>query len=359
MNEIKLEVNLQSKKRLTRWNIFIFTFLLVFFLTVIQKINPDFKNLSLVSPIPAQNQTFKEILPKLQSVPNDFKLKKESSIIETTFASSAFDNASSYIAVDFDTGTVIAEKNISKPLPIASLTKIMTAVVALDLAKSQEQIVISRNATNEEPTKIGVVENQTMTVEELLSAMLMTSANDAAAALKDGVNNKYKSPIFIDSMNKKASIIGLKNTNFSNPQGFDNSKNYSSTEDLAILTRYALKNYSTIKNIVDKDYRFIAANNNHKQFDLYNWNGLLGVYPGVSGVKIGNTDEAGYTTVVMSERNGKKIIVVLLGTPGVLERDLWASQLLDFAFQKSANLVPVSVSEVSLRQKYSTWKYWN
>src|SRR5258708_9357722 len=183
MNEIKLEVNLHSKKRLTRWNIFIFTFLLVFFLTVIQKINPDFKNLSLVSPIPAQNQTFKEILPKLQSVPNDFKLKKESSIIETTFASSAFDNASSYIAVDFDTGTVIAEKNISKPLPIASLTKIMTAVVALDLAKSQEQIVISRNATNEEPTKIGVVDNQTMTVEELLSAMLMTSANDAAKVL--------------------------------------------------------------------------------------------------------------------------------------------------------------------------------
>ena len=109
----------------------------------------------------------------------------------------------------------------------------------------------------------------------------------------------------------------------------------------------------TLKNLLP------PKDQNHKQFDLYNWNGLLGVYPGIFGVKIGYTENAQKTTIVASQRDGKKVLVVLLGAPGVLQRDLWASQLLDQGFEKLANLSSINITEEELREKYSTWKYWN
>lgn len=358
MKNINFELNLQSTKRLTRWHIFVFTFILIFFLTIFQKVYPSFR---INSPIRqnSENNVLNSVLPKLQKIPNDFKIKKETSIIESTYASEDFDNASSYIAIDYDTGEVIAEKNMNKKLKVASLTKIMSSVVSLDLTNPNDQITISQNASAQEPTKIGVVAGQKMTVKELLNAALLTSANDAIQALADGINYKYGANVFVGAMNKKASVIGLSDSNFSNPEGYDLGKNYSSAEDIAIAARYALKNYPVIRDIVKKDYEFLPASVNHKQFDLYNWNGLLDVYPGVEGMKIGNTDQAGFTTVVVSKRDTKKIIAVLLGAPGILERDIWTSELLDYAFQKSANLPPVSISENQLKEKYSTWKYWN
>lgn len=361
MKNFEFELNLHNQKNLSRWNIFFFTFLVVFVITILQYLGLNLKNININGSSHTKPPVLNNVLPNLEKIPNNYKVKEPTSLIQSSYASSSFDfdNASSYIAVDFQTGDVIAEKNPSQSLPIASLTKIMTAVVALDLAKPNSQIIISQKAQEETPTKIGVVKNQKMTLEELLNAMLLTSANDAAQAVKDGIDNIYPEPVFIGAMNKKASMLGLTNTSFSNPQGFDSKNNYSSTKDLVILSRYALTNYPLIAKIVSKDYQFISANKNHKQFDLYNWNSLLGVYPGVTGVKIGDTDEAGNTMVVVSQRGDKKILVALLGAPGILERDLWTSDLLDFAFQKSANLPPVQITEKELRSKYSTWKYWN
>jgi len=108
-----------------------------------------------------------------------------------------------------------------------------------------------------------------------------------------------------------------------------------------------------------KDYELLPENKNHKQFDLYNWNGLINVYPNTQGLKIGNTNDAGNTTVVLSEREGKKVLVVLLGAPGVVERDLWASQLLDYGFEKSKGLARVNLTDQDLLNKYATWQYWN
>lgn len=358
MRNFEVEVKLGKKSTLTRWNIFWFTFILIFVLTIIQHF---FKSpLSIISPMPSSDQIFQKIIPKLDQKPTSYRLKEPTSFIQSTFASANdYDSIPAYTAVDTNSGDVIEEKNLSKPLPIASLTKIMTAIVALDLANPNEQITISKKASAEEPTRIGVVEGQKMTVQELLDAMLMTSANDAAQAVKDGINAKYGSDIFIKAMNEKARFLGLTNTNFTNPQGFDNPNNYSSVGDLAILTNYALNNYPLIANIVQKDYLFIPATSTHKQFDLYNWNGLLDVYPGTIGMKIGNTDDAGYTTIVVSQRQGKKITAVVLGAPGVLQRDTMASEILDNAFQKSSNIQPVNITESDLLTKYATWQYWN
>lgn len=360
MKNLEFQFNLNKNKTISRLGLFIFTFLIVFLFTFLQNLGVSFKVFDFAGTATVKDHTFDKILRKLQNPSNNYKLKKQSSIIAPTFASPVYDNASSYVAVDYDTGDIILEKDSLAKFPIASLTKIMTAMVSLDLAKPSEQITISKAAVNQEPTTIGVVENQKMTVEELLNASLLTSANDAAQALKDGINREYNSSdIFVKAMNAKARFLGLKSTSFSNPQGFDNGQNYSSAEDLAIATHYALVNYPLIANIVKKDYQFILKTENHKQFDLYNWNGLLDVYPGVLGVKIGNTDEAKYTSIVLSRRGEKKILAVVLGAPGVLERDLWTSEILDDAFQKSDNLQPVNLTETTLRQKYSTWKYWN
>ncbi|MDO8498297.1 MAG: D-alanyl-D-alanine carboxypeptidase family protein [bacterium] len=312
----------------------------------------------LSSPIPEKLNIFNFLKPKLEEKINNFQLQKETSFITSTYAAADYEEASAYIVVDSDSGEVLANKNLSQRLPVASLTKIMTAVIALDLSSPDETFTVPQRASLVEPTTIGVVPGERMTLQELLQASLMTSANDAVEVIREGVDQKYGQEVFVKAMNEKASILGLKDTHFQNPQGFDNPGQYSSVADLAVLSHYALTQYPLVSETAHKDYQFLPADLDHKQFDLYNWNGLLDVYPGVSGLKIGNTDDAGYTTVVVSERDGHKLMVVLLGAPGVLERDLWASQLLDLGFGKF-NLSPVGITEAELRAKYATWKYFN
>ncbi len=314
----------------------------------------------LISP-KAKDFIFDNVADKVDTMQNDYKITQPLSFIAQAEAdtNAIYSNASSYIAINSDTGSVIMQKDPEQKLPIASLTKLMSAVIALDLAKPDELITIPPQATNITPTIIGVIPGQKMSIGELLHAMLMTSANDAAEVVKDGIDYKYKEKVFVRAMNEKAQFLGLKDTHFANPQGFDNTNNYSTAYDLAELTHYALTHYPLIAQIVSQDYLFLPENQNHKQFDLYNWNGLLDVYPGVYGVKIGNTSSAGYTMIVGSKREGNDILVVLLGTSGILQRDLWASALLDDAYQTEFGLTPINITAAQLQKKYGTWKYYN
>ena len=183
----------------------------------------------------------------------------------------------------------------------------------------------------------------------------MTSANDAAKVIQEGVDTQLGQPIFIKAMNEKAKFLGLTDSSFANPQGFDDPNNYSTVKDLSILSEYALKNYPLISEIVKKDYVFLPANSIHKQFDLYNWNGLIGVYPETIGMKIGNTDDAGKTTIVVSNRSGKKILAILLGAPDNVSRDLGAAQLLDNGYATTLNLPRINITRRQLQEKYNTW----
>lgn len=335
---------------------------------------------NLVSPQSESSNIFETIKTKLEQKPNDFQLKKDSSWAppalgpapyqngigpaavyaagtEDILAPAEYSQANSYAAVDLDSGQVLLEGQGSQRIPIASLTKIMTAVVALDLASTEENFSVSSKAASIQPTKIGVLAGEKIKLNDLLHALLLTSANDGAQVIKEGIDQKYGEQVFIKAMNEKAKFLGLKNTRFANPQGFDDRNNYSSAEDLAVLCAYALRNYPKFSEIAQKDYQYVSATVYHRQFDLYNWNGLLGVYPGAYGIKIGNTDDAGYTTIVASQREGHKVLAVVLGAPGVIERDIWASQLLDNAFLKFG-LKPAGITPEDLRVKYSTWKYW-
>lgn len=300
----------------------------------------------------------KVIQKKINKSPkNAFKIYSNPLVPKAEAASNL--QARSYIVVDQNTGEVLSSSHETDAIPVASLTKVMTSVVALDLATPDTLITISKSAKQQVPTKIGVVPGQKMTVSELLHAMLLTSANDAAEAVRDGIDATYGKGAFMIAMNEKAKALGLSNTHFENPEGFDNPTNYSSAHDLAILASYALKNYPLISKIAQKDYAFLPKDKNHKQFDLYNWNGLLGVYPGVVGLKIGNTSRAGYTTIVSATRDKTSLLTVVLGEPDVIGRDSEAAFLLDQAFENTHGLQPISVTREQLLAKYATWKYWN
>lgn len=339
-----------------KWKLFAFTFAMSFLMVVLPKLGV-LDSTQMVSPVPQKVDVFEQIKPRLEKYSSDFKLKKQANIIPQTRAGADFDQASSYAVVDLDTGEVIVEKNLSKRLPIASITKLMTAVVALDLVSSLDQkFVVSEKVSNMAPTKVMLKPGEVVSVELLLKSSILASANDSAQVLKEGVDQMYQEEVFIKAMNEKAKILGMNNTYFTNPQGFDNSNHYSSAEDLAILVNYALKNYPFIKEVVAKEFEDMNTGE-ETRFFLNNWNGLLGTYPGSFGVKIGNTGNAGYTTAVAAQRGGNNLLVVLLGAPGVLERDLWSAQLLDIGFEKIAGLEPVDITKEQLMGKYASWKY--
>lgn len=344
--------------------VFVMTFLSMFIIVALQNLGfrlPRIQDINmhikLVSPLPQQADILDQLLPKLEQKQIKYQLKKETSLIPQSYAASGFaaDNANAYAVIDFDSGKILAEKNCDKKFPIASLTKIMTSVTALDLASPNELFTIENRASNVVPTIIGLTAGERVSLNDLLNGALLMSGNDAAEAIRDGIDAKYNTKVFIRAMNEKAKILGLTSTNFTNPQGFDYGENYSTAQDLAKLTQYALTQYPLINSIVKQDYLAIPANSNHKEFELNNWNGLLDVYPGVEGVKIGNTAAAGTTTIVVANRENKKIMVVLLGAPGILERDLWTAELLDFGYSKTIGLAPVEVTEDQLQAKYASW----
>lgn len=335
--------------------IFFGSFIAMFLITMLGHLNLTPQ--ALIRPMPTGEEIFRDVLHKLENHKNTYSLHTPHQFIPQTEAAGDYENARSYALIDLASGEVLREKALERKIPIASLTKIMTAVVALDLAQPDEYITITERAARQIPTKIGVVTGEQMKVSELLEALMLTSANDSAQAIADGMDQKYGDDIFIRAMNAKAAYIGLKKTHFANPQGFDASDHYSTAEDLAVLTHYALTHYPLLAETVSKDYVFLPADSYHKQFDLYNWNGLLGVYPDVSGVKIGNTDDAGKTTIVVSHRNGLSLLAIVLGAPGIIERDLWAAELLDEGYAEKAGLKPVKVTRDQLLEKYRTWKY--
>ncbi len=335
--------------------IFLSTLIAIFILTSLHLIG--IKAPQLIVPLPTEPDVFFDtIVPKLQEKGSTYRLYKKQEFIPKAHATGEYEEASAYVVVSFDSGDIIASKNLSKALPIASLTKIMTSIVALDLADPSERFAMTKSAAAAVPTKLVAPIGEEFTVDELLHATLMTSANDAAGALKDGIDAKYGKKVFIRAMNEKAQSLGLQHTSFANPQGFDDPNNYSSVEDLAILTHYAIANYPLLAEIAKKDYLRLQPDSFHGMYHLPNWNGLIGVYPATTGVKIGNTGDAGKTTVVVSEREGKKVMAIVLGAPGIIQRDLWAAQLLDLAYEETMKLDPVAITEEQLREKYISWQ---
>lgn len=221
-----------------------------------------------------------------------------------------------------------------KRVPIASLTKIMTAIVALDNMDLSQEIRIDKKAAEIGEDTMGLSIDEQLSLKELLYGLMLNSGNDAAEAI--AAASPFGRANFVYLMNKKAEDLGLTDTHFTNPTGLEgDGKQYSTVYDLLLITRYALQN-PTFAEVVATYQHDIEATNKHKAYMLYNETNLITSYPGVKGVKTGYTDEAGMCLVTYLEYDGRKIIAVLLNASN---RRQEMKDLLDYSL-KSVGVKP-------------------
>lgn len=209
--------------------------------------------------------------------------------------------------LDTATSKFLFEKNPQKIFPIASLTKIMTALIAIENYRLDDVIVVPKEATNVLPgALIYLQEGEKITVKGLLYGLLLYSGNDAALALSSKMGEKQ----FVEKMNEKAKLLGLSSAHYDDPSGLSSS-NKSTTLDLAHLTNYALTN-SIFAKITKTNEITITSTDGKIAHPLKNTNRLLRDYQGTYGGKTGYTEEAGHCLIVAVEQQGHKIISVVL-----------------------------------------------
>jgi D-alanyl-D-alanine carboxypeptidase len=231
------------------------------------------------------------------------------------------------IVVDLTAGQILYQQDQGTRYADASLTKMMTAMVAADLVPLDTVITVPDAATQVEPNHMGISTGEKLTVRELLDGMMLDSGNDAAEAIAMGITDRAK---FIDFMNQKATALHLRSTHFTNPSGLDDTDHYSSAYDVAVMGATLLADYPDLRTIVGSKQVSISATPQHKAFDPINIDRLLWTYPGAIGIKPGYTGAAGYCLAAAATRDGRTILVVVLGST---QHFTDAATLLDFGFR--------------------------
>lgn len=218
--------------------------------------------------------------------------------------------AQSFYVMDVESGAILAEKNSTQPLHPASTTKMMTAILSRELYSLNEEILVDESIKTG-GNGMGLILGETMSVENLLYGLLIPSGNDSAYLLA----SNYEGGIdgFIEKMNEKASEMGLKDTKFQNPAGFDHQNQISTARDLAILAHELIKD-DYLAEIVSLPVHQITDVYGNNPRVLKNTNYLLGKIEGVKGIKTGTTYLAGEVLVTLVERNGHQIIITLLAS---------------------------------------------
>ena len=236
--------------------------------------------------------------------------------------------AKAALIMDFDSGSLLYAKNIHEQLPMASLTKIMVAVLILESHDLDEVVSIEDNFNGLLGVRIWLKQNEEITVGNLLIGLLVRSGGDAALALA-----KYHSgsvEAFMAAMNQKATILNLKNTHFINPIGLDADGHFSSAFDLAILTKYALHN-ADFRKIIQMPNALIKSTNGKIVHSFNNTNLLLKSYLNILGVKTGTTDAAGASVINLARNDtDNEVIAVLLNSPSRFQEN---KSMIDWVFR--------------------------
>ncbi len=226
---------------------------------------------------------------------------------------------------DLTTGTILYQKNATDQIPIASTTKIMTALVASEYFNQNSLLVIKQSAQTP-GSKVGLNFGESLSFRSLLYGMLLNSGNDAAFAIAENYPGGVLG--FISAMNKKVMSLGLKNTHFDNPAGFDSLSHYSSAKDLDAITEEALKYDQLAKIFATRETNIVSADKKYTH-QLTNLNKLLTSVKGVLGVKTGYTDIAKENLVTLVERNEHRILTVVLGSD---DRFTDSTKLIEWAY---------------------------
>jgi D-alanyl-D-alanine carboxypeptidase (penicillin-binding protein 5/6) len=231
--------------------------------------------------------------------------------------------ANAFLLADED-GHFLYAENADRRVAIASITKIMTALVTLERARPKATVEIGTLAPSIGESTLNLQPGERIRVRELLTAALVQSANDAAYALANYVGRGQLGR-FVRWMNERAAELGLSNTRYARPDGLDTPGHYSSARDTLTLAREAMKN-SLFRQIVRMKEGVVAGR------PLYVWNDLLRTYAGAIGIKTGHTDRAGWSQVAAARRDGVTLYAVVLGGPTRARRNRDLAALLDWGF---------------------------
>jgi len=242
-------------------------------------------------------------------------------------------SARAYLVQNGVNGEVLAQRRDRERLPIASITKLMTVLVTLQHAKLDDVVTVSRRAAAVGESSIYLQKGDRLTVEELVEAALIQSANDAAVALAEYVGGSQTA--FVAMMNAEAQRLGLRDTHFANPDGLDAPDHYSSAHDVTRLARIAMKN-RVIREVVDEQTAEISGGRT-----LNTWNDLLGAYPGVFGVKTGHTSGAGWSEVAAARSHGVTMYATILGSPARDTRNADLAALLTWGLSRYRTVHPI------------------
>lgn len=216
------------------------------------------------------------------------------------------------ILMDAETGQVLYAKNAHKPLPPASITKVMTAILVLERCDLDAVVKASERAVNTEASSMHLRVGEEVKVRDLLYALMLRSANDAAVALAEHTAGSVEA--FAELMNEKAQSLGAKRTRFVNPHGLHDPRHVSTAYDLALITRYAMQN-ETFRAIVNAPYYIVSRSMNQDDLWMVNKAKFLQEYPYAEGVKTGYTNQAGYCFAGSASRDGWRLITVVLNSP--------------------------------------------
>lgn len=211
------------------------------------------------------------------------------------------------------TGELLFEKNAYTRHSMASTTKIMTSLIALEQNTPSRQIKVSPSMLRVEGTSMGLAENDIVSLETLVYGMLLESGNDAANVTACAVGGSVEK--FAVMMNERAKLIGMKNTNFVTPSGLDDENHYSTAYDMALLGCCAVKNPEFL-NICSRKKAVVSFGNPAYERTLYNHNKLLSSYDSAVGIKTGFTKKSGRCLVSCAERDGISLVAVTLNAPG-------------------------------------------
>ncbi|MFH2012718.1 MAG: D-alanyl-D-alanine carboxypeptidase [Pseudomonadota bacterium] len=244
--------------------------------------------------------------------------------------------------MDADTGAILYEKNPDLPLPPASTTKVMTAIVALEETSPDAFIKVSKDATLVPPCKIGLRSGERWQIEDLIFSILLNSANDASVVLAKGTAGSVQE--FTRLMNLKAKEAGAYNTHFVNPHGLDQRDHYATVRDMTLIFKYAISN--PILREVIKTESISIRGPGSRLIRLRNHNRLLGNYEGMIGGKTGYTSKARRCFVGEASRDGKNLLVCVFGSQNHF-RD--AARLLDYGF--NGDVTKDEISNVSVYKK--------
>jgi serine-type D-Ala-D-Ala carboxypeptidase (penicillin-binding protein 5/6) len=245
-------------------------------------------------------------------------------------------DASAFYVVNASNGEVLASHDANEQLPIASITKLMTVLVALKHLDLDQVVTVPAQAARVGGSRIPLHAGQQITVLDLLKGALIQSANDAADSLAAAASGNDV-PLFISWMNERAQQLGLRDTHFVRPDGLDAPGHVSSARDVSVLARVAMR-LPLVRSIVREHSDVIEDGS----FTVHTWNDLLGVFPGLIGVKTGHTDNAGWCEVAAARRQGYTIYVVILGSPTRAQRNSDLDRLLSWGVSQYRTLTLVA-----------------